>query len=175
MNNELPVEEEIWKPAVKFGVVIPNCFVSNLGRVRNKNGKLFKITQKGHKKIIGGPGAKSKVNIHIPKNLFKHRQDKGIGKVKTTFTVHRLVIETFKPIDEYPPIPKNDWNVVPESAKEIIRMCCIVDHIDDNPFNNRIDNLRWCTPLENNPINKKNLFGDSDTKQQITTLEELFL
>ena len=50
MNNELPVEEEIWKPAVKFGVVIPNCFVSNLGRVRNKNGKLFKITQKGHKK-----------------------------------------------------------------------------------------------------------------------------
>ena len=175
MNSELPIEEEIWKPAIKFGVVIPNYFISNLGRLKDQRGKVLKTSKQAAKYRIGGPGPKSIVKIKIPKNLFKHRQDEGIGFVNIRIVVHRLVIETFKPLDEYPPIPKHEWDTLPESAKEIIRNCCIVDHIDNNPFNNRIENLRWCTPLENNPINKKNLFGDSDTKQQITTLEELFL
>jgi hypothetical protein len=175
MNNELPVEEEIWKPAIKFGVVIPNYFISNLGRVKDENGKVLRASKRGSKYRTGGPGPKSIVNITIPKNLFKHRQDEGIGFVHIRIVVHRLVIETFKPLDEYPPIPKHEWDTLPESAKEIIRNCCIVDHIDNNPFNNRIENLRWCTPLENNPANKKKTFGDLNGKKQIATLEELFL
>lgn len=175
MSNELPIEEEIWKPAVKFGVVIPNYFISNLGRLKDEKGKVLKASKRAAKYRTGGPGPKSIVKIKIPKNLFKHRQDEGIGFVNIRIVVHRLVIETFKPLDEYPPIPKHEWDTLPESAKEIIRNCCIVDHIDNNPFNNRIENLRWCTPLENNPANKKKTFGDLNGKKQIATLEELFL
>lgn len=175
MSNKLPVEEEIWKPAIKFGVVIPNYFISNLGRLKDENGKVLKINEAYCKSKTGGRGPKAIGIIKIPKNLFKHRQDEGIGFVKIRITIHRLVIETFKPLDEYPPIPKHEWDILPESAKQIIRSCCIVDHIDNNPFNNRIENLRWCTPLENNPANKKKTFGDLNRKKQIATLEELFL
>ena len=175
MSKELPIEEEIWKPAIKFGVVIPNYFISNLGRLKDEKGKVLKIDEAYSKSKTGGSGPKAIGRIKIPKNLFKHRQDEGIGFVNTRITIHRLVIETFKPLDEYPPIPKHEWDILPESAKQIIRSCCIVDHIDNNPFNNRIENLRWCTPLENNPANKKKTFGDLNRKKQIATLEELFL
>lgn len=57
------------------------------------------------------------------------------GKYKC-FAVHRLVAMAFIPN------PENDpW----------------IDHIDTNPKNNKVSNLRWCTPKENcaNPITKK--------------------
>lgn len=57
-----------------------------------------------------------------------------------TFKVHRLVAEAF--------IERVD-------GKNII------DHIDGNPSNNNVSNLRWCTNLENNNFNnrKKDITG----------------
>lgn len=57
----------------------------------------------------------------------------GVAKTKR---VHRIVAEAF--------LPK------PEGKNQI-------DHIDTDVFNNRVDNLRWCTPLENanNPLTLK--------------------
>lgn len=55
--------------------------------------------------------------------------------VKKVMTVHRLVAKAF--------IPN------PDNKPEI-------DHIDTNPSNNRVDNLRWVTSKENtnNPLTK---------------------
>lgn len=57
------------------------------------------------------------------------------GKYKR-FMIHRLVAEAFV---------KN-----PDNKPEI-------DHIDGNPLNNKVDNLRWCNHTENlnNPITLK--------------------
>lgn len=52
-------------------------------------------------------------------------------KKHTEISVHRLVLQTFKP------------NPNPELYTQI-------NHIDENKENNRLDNLEWCTAEENN-------------------------
>lgn len=59
----------------------------------------------------------------------------GVGKNKS---VHRLVAETF--IDNPDKKP-------------------VIDHINGNPIDNRVENLRWCTQEENNgfELHRKNV------------------
>lgn len=73
-----------------------------------------------------------KIRSHKPRILRQHISSTGylladlFGK---TFKVHRLVGEAFIPHD-------NDEQ-------------CFINHKDFNTFNNRVENLEWCTPREN--------------------------
>ena len=84
--------------------------VSNLGQVRNKEGKILK------QQVNEGHGHKS------------YRVQLGPSGKRKNFFVHRLVAQAFLPN------PNN-------------RPC--VDHIDHNPFNNCLLNLRWASYSEN--------------------------
>lgn len=79
------------------------------------------------------------IKCHPAHWTYGSKKDKGyrtVGYNYKRYSVHRLVAETF--------IPN------PENKPE-------VDHIDRNPSNNNVSNLRWVTVRENNNNRKDNL------------------
>lgn len=131
-------EEPIWKTVIIHGQPIEDYFVSNDGIVKRWCNK---------KNIWKYPKLQNRVWKERG-----NRQDVSIrGK---NYHVHRIVAEAFLPLDLHPPVPVEDWNNTPDSVKELLMATLLVDHIDDNPFNNCASNLRWVTPRQNNRHNK---------------------
>ena len=163
--------ESEFRPVKKNGITIPHYFVSKDGRIlstKNKKHKFFNPTyiqeSEGYKKphIIGMRVDKREVpELFVEYDYGANYTDTPHWKKrghKTTnenvraiqMQVHRVVAEVWKPIDEYPPDKLKDcWDDIPEAAKQFIRECAIIDHEDSNTRNNHVDNLRWCSHIEN--------------------------
>ena len=110
---------EIWKDIEDYS----NYQVSNLGRVRNTIHNYYDINTK---KVI------SKNEIRIKKQSFNRKGYLMVGLTKNgkqkNCLVHRLVANAF--------ISNNDNK--PQ-----------INHKDGNKTHNCIDNLEWCTQIEN--------------------------
>jgi hypothetical protein len=170
IRNPDYTDVEQWTPVVFRYKVIPNYFVSSWGRVRGPSGKLlnrrpFPALPIGYKSIqnnfpfpydyIKSGGFVDiqclKVDVTIPRSLFEDYEytSRGVTTVKITSTVHKLVMNAFKPHDQYPVLEKEVWDNTPKEAKQIINETVIIDHLDNNPTNNHISNLAYVTPREN--------------------------
>ena len=153
--------EEEFKPVVRFGKVLPDYYTSKDGRVWSEKTNKFMTSWEQYYKKYSGEKKLSlmRVSFTIPDDLYedhKHRKTStSINVCKIDISAHRIVAETWMPIDEYPPIPKEDWNKCPESAKQFMRDTAIIDHKDNNPRNNHVSNLQWVTPKENEFNRKK--------------------
>lgn len=106
---------EEWKKIKDF----ENYQISTYGRIKNKNNKIL-IPQKnksGYMSIV----------------IYKHQK---FSKVKPKcFRIHRLVLETFNPVENMQKLQ--------------------VNHIDHNRTNNNINNLEWVTAKENCNLKSK--------------------
>ena len=111
--------QEIWKDIKNYEGLYQ---VSNLGRIKSLNRYSYNSVGKYNKKIFERilKQAIAKPGYYVI-NLTKN------GKQKT-YRIHRLVAETFIPNpNNYP----------------------MINHIDCNKLNNKVENLEWCTHTHN--------------------------
>lgn len=135
MTNEefiksISLDDEIWKDVVGYeGLYL----VSNKGRIISLSRDIANRYSVRHiePKLLNPYARKvSKNYLFYCVSLWKNNKSK-CGRV------HRLVAKAFIP----------NPNNLPE-----------IDHIDTDTSNNKVENLRWCTRLQNanNPITKEN-------------------
>ena len=176
--------KEEWKTVVIGGKEHPWYSVSNLGNVRshlqnislgyrgfNKsyNPNFYKDLSLSLKKHGNGSPSKVVVNLQFPKDFFGDYQyaksSKSSSTVSRKCSIHQLVMEAFFPMDKFPPDRLKDcWDDIPEDAKTWIKETVTIDHIDHNPSNNRLDNLRYVTPKENTRAAIKHYGGNMVNK-----------
>jgi len=155
--------EERFKPLVRFGKEIPEYYVSKEGEIySSKSNKFMTHTQNFEYYASGRKRLKCLTTAcRVPRGFYEDFEHSAgtstLIQEKYNFTtskiridIHRAVMETWKPIDKYPPESLADeWDSAPECFKQWVRDTAFIDHIDNDPSNNSIDNLRWVTPLQN--------------------------
>ena len=171
--------EEEFRPIKKFGIEVPNYFVSKDGRVLSTKTSKHKILNPKYEIVEQGYKVPHVVGLRVsrkdcpelfeeynynssqqklqndPNSPYYKRLTKDLDLTTIQVKYHRAVMEAWKPIDENPPIPKEDWDKCPETAKKFMRESAIIDHIDRDTRNNHVDNLRWTTNKDNNTHIKK--------------------
>lgn len=123
--------EEVWKDIKGYEGLYK---ISNLGNVKSLN----RLDAKGRK-----------VSEHLLKKRFEGKNKKYIhyslnkdGK-STEYKAHKLVAEAFL-------LDKTNFKSMPyEDISKIDLNKLQINHKDENPANNNVNNLEWCTNLYN--------------------------
>ena len=161
-------KEHLWYSVSDFGNLRTHLQNKSLGaygfdKSYNPNfSKDLKLVERKHR---DGSTKCLEVNLQFPEDFFEDYQYAKNPKSSNTVTkrcsVHELVMEAFRPMDEYPPDRLKDcWKDIPEDAKTWIKQTVTINHKDHNPSNNHVDNLEYVTPRENSRAATKHYGGN---------------
>ena len=146
-----------------YGKVYDRWLVSKCGKVwsltsnRLLKGKIDYDYKKEGKRIRG-----IKVTIKTPIGFWEDGSGNNCGLVNTferKISYHKMVIDTWAPLYDNPPegISWEEWEIVRRDMPSVynhISKTGSIDHIDDDPTNNHIDNLRRVNDWDNQKTRK---------------------
>lgn len=178
--------KEEWRTLVVGGKEHPWYSVSDQGRVlshlENKSlGKkgFIKFYNPNYSKEMKATksqkGSSShfamRVNLCFPDDFFEDysytRNGDHLNTVMRKLQVHQMVMETFRPMDKYPPERLKDcWDYIPEEGKKWIKETVYINHKDHDPSNNHVDNLEYVTPKENTHAAVQHYGGNAANKNK---------
>ena len=152
------------KPAICYDKVYDRWLVSKCGKVWSlKHNRLIKgnpIFKNGKERSKGKITCLS-MTLYVLSNFWED----GSGSkqeysqwnhqyVKRNIKQHKIIMDTWKPLYDNPPesIVWEEWEIVRDlpSVYNHISKTVVIDHIDDDPTNNHLDNLRRVTSWDNN-------------------------
>jgi hypothetical protein len=155
-----------FKPVVRYAKEIPGYYCNTEGKIWSSKRNRFLAPKSKYAARIEKEGLRFRCYsyiLSIPKDFYTDYDHRARGKKHSpaiSVDAHRAVMETWRPINIFPPKEVAEcWDKIPEPAKEWIRRTAYVDHIDDDPANNHVDNLRWVMPIDNQVDRKKALMN----------------
>ena len=175
------VDDEEWKPIWGFS----GYEISSYGRCashwkmdRRKGQRCDgNFIDESYIRFIGGTSNKGYIHVALRRpsgleeshplsyynKLTEGKPDK-VGIVRVHIPMHKLVMWHFNYLSdnsEQIGITKEEWESMPQRAKDIIMQSMEINHIDHYHTNNRLDNLEYVTKMEN-----AQAYRDSDKFQE---------
>jgi hypothetical protein len=153
------------KPAICYDKVYDRWLVSECGKVWSLTSNRF--LKAGVQRIWRKDGSKKIKAVHVDVSAPKGFWEDGSGyvdprwnvtTVRRPIMIHKMIMDTWKPLYDNPPdsIVWEEWETVRDlpSVYNHISKTVVIDHIDDDPTNNHIDNLRRTTSWDNHHSRK---------------------
>ena len=148
------------KPAICYGKVIDKWLVSKCGKVwstgRGQNKLLFgKKCYNYNKKTkrLNSIQLKLKTPIGFWEDGSGGHHESYGNWVGREIAFHKVIIDTWAPLYDNPPEPVlwETWENIRdyEDNFKFYSQSVVIDHIDDDPTNNSLDNLRRVTSWDN--------------------------
>jgi hypothetical protein len=123
------------KPVIHQGRIIKDYFISIRGIIySNKTGKLKKISIHQYK------NAKS---LQYPHAVIMENNKPIVVRI------HRILGEVFLKFPRPKHIPYKVWSKTSIIIKRELRRSYVIDHINNNPSNYKLSNLRWVSSKQN--------------------------
>ena len=157
------------KPAICFGKVFDRWLVSKCGKIwstsRNRlltGCKSYQHTKEGKRLTdislsMTTPCGFWEDGSGRPKD--KPESDESYKVQERKIRFHRVVIDTWAPLYDNPPegISLEEWEIAREldTIYDYFNKSGSIDHIDDDPTNNHLDNLRRVNDWDNQPTRKE--------------------
>jgi len=148
------------KPAICFGKVFDKWLVSKCGKVWSLHFKRIVEGRKSWYNTKDGADRLTYVHLDISTPLGFWGDGSGYlpkypqaNVTRRSIKKHKLVMDTWKPLYDNPPegIVWEEWEIVRDlpTVYNHISKTIVIDHIDDDVTNNRLDNLRRVTSWDN--------------------------
>ena len=143
------------KPAICYGKVYDKWLVSECGKVWSLKYNRKLVCQKS---TSGHTQYATCTSIDFWEDGSGMFATDGYNYVTRKIQGHKIVMDTWAPLYNNPPegIVWEEWEIVrdlPTVYNHISKTVCI-DHIDNNPLNNHLDNLRRVTTWDNQKTRK---------------------